>query len=378
MLKAIVVDDEILTAELICRLLSQAGVEVLGYFSNPYEVLGQIELLKPDVLFLDIDMPEVSGLELAERVHSQGHDCEIVFITAYNQYAIEAFSVNALDYLLKPVMNEDIMRAVARVEKRRKGTRGDQPKQGSRTIRVSLFGKLSMYVGDDKDPIHWMTAKCTEVLAFILLHREESEISKWKLMEAIWPEKTKEKADINLRSTISRLNKTLREHHTGVSIFSTGNGYKLCCIDRELMVDAFELEKLAMGSVEIEPGNADEFNRAISGYRGMLLEAIDSEWCEPLRACYHRFFYSAAKKLVQYFERVNSEPLKVLQIIELLIKYEPYDEEAREMALKLHYMLEGKRNAEKYYVQYREMLNKELGIEPGESIQKVFASLVKS
>lgn len=377
MMKVIVVDDEVLTAEHICRLLGKSGVEVLAYYSNPFEALEKIELLKPDALFLDIEMPEMSGLELAERVHAHGYECEIVFITAYNQYAIEAFSVNALDYLLKPVVAEDIMRAVERVNKRRAAHFAYKQGSCSNKIRVSLFGKPSLYVGDDKEPVRWMTAKCAEVFAFILLQREEREVSKWKLMEAVWPEKDKEKADINLRSTISRLNKTLRENTSGISISSTGNAYQLSCRGVDFMVDAFELEKLALGSVKIESENADYYNSVISGYSGMLLEEIDSEWCDALRVSYQRYFNSAAKKLVRFYERVNTEPLKILNIIDLLLKYEPYDEIAREDALKLHYRLGGMQSARKYYSEYRNLLKKELGIEPGESIHKVYDTFIK-
>ncbi len=376
MMRAMVVDDEILTAEHICRLLGNSGVEVMGYYSNPHEALEKVELLKPDVLFLDIEMPEMSGLELAENIQAQGYEGEIVFVTAYNQYAIEAFSVNALDYLLKPVMAKDILRSVERVNKRRTAGYAYKTKSNGNIISVSLFGKLSMYVGDDKEPIHWMTVKCAEILAFILLQREERVVSKWKLMEAMWPEKDKEKADINVRSTISRLNKTLRENNSGISVLSTGNAYQLSCTGVNVKVDAFELEKLALGSAIISSENSDYYNSVLSGYRGMLLEEFDSEWCYDLRGSYHRYFISAAKKLVKYYESVNTEPLKILNIIELLIKYEPYDEEVRENALKLYYRLEGKRSAEKYYRQYRDLLGKELGIEPGQSIQKLYASLI--
>ena len=79
MIKAIVVDDEALTTEYICRLLRNEGVEAQGY-TNPYEAFDNVNIQKPDVLFLDIEMPEINGLELAEKVHANGYECEIVFL----------------------------------------------------------------------------------------------------------------------------------------------------------------------------------------------------------------------------------------------------------------------------------------------------------
>lgn len=377
MMKAVVVDDESLISEHICRLLGKAGVEVLDYYSNPYEALEKVELLKPDVLFLDIEMPEMTGLELAEKIHARGCDCEIVFITAYNQYAIEAFSVNALDYLLKPVTSEGLHRAVERVMTRRRRLPSDLDKNTRNKIRISLFGRLCVYNDDEQEPIHWMTAKCAEVFAFMLLQKGEREVSKWKLIEAIWPDKDMEKADINLRSTISRLNKTLRENATGISMISTGNGYQLSSKDRDLEVDAFKLEKLVLNSVEVSFANVDYYDSVILSYGDMLLEDLSSEWCDALKVNYHRYFISAAKKLVKYYERVNTEPLKILNIIELIIKYEPYDEEIRETALKMNYQLGGKQGVEKYYQEYRYLLERDLGIEPSEFMQGVYGTLIK-
>lgn len=377
MIKAVVVDDEALTGEHICRLLRNSGVEVSGCFSNPLEALHKTNTLKPDVMFLDIEMPEMSGLELAERVYSSGYECEIVFITAYNQYAIEAFDVNALDYLLKPVIPERLSRSVERVNKRRMSAAASTMENVNKKIRVSLFGSLSLYAGDENKPIHWVTAKSAEVFAFLLLQRGEKEISKWKIAEAIWPDKDNEKADINLRSTISRLNKTLRENATGISVISTGNAYKLNFTDIDLEVDAFKLEKLVLDSNEINFENVQHYNNVTLSYRYMLLEEFSNEWCNALRVNYHRYFINAAHKLVEYYEKIGVEPLIILHIVDLMVKYEPYDERIREIELKLHYRIEGKQGAERYYKRYVDILKKDLGIEPSESMKNLYKYIME-
>lgn len=375
MIKAMVIDDEELTAEHICRLLKNYQTDVLGYYSNPLEALEKVSILKPDVLFLDIEMPEMNGLELAEKIHARGYECEIVFITAYNQYAIEAFSVNALDYLLKPVMVQDLNRSIERVKRRRAADLLRKATEGIKTIRISLFGKLRVYTSNENESIHWMTSKCAEVFAFMLLQKGEKEVSKWKLMEAIWPDKDKSKADINLRSTICRLNKTLREYDTGISMISTGNGYELDIKDMDLVVDAFELERLILGSGEINIENAEHYNKFILDCKDMLLEDFDSEWCDTLRIKYHRYFISTAKELADYY---SAEPIKMLNIMELMVKHEPYDEYIRGSVLRLHYKLGGKQGAEQYYKAYKELLKKDLGIEPEASIKALYKNLIKA
>lgn len=89
---------------------------------DPSELLKDIKGLRPDLVFLDIEMPEMNGLELAARLLELQEDIEVVFVTAYREYALEAFGVNALDYLLKPVVPDLLHRTIDRVLKRRTGT----------------------------------------------------------------------------------------------------------------------------------------------------------------------------------------------------------------------------------------------------------------
>jgi two-component system, LytTR family, response regulator len=373
---AMVIDDEILSAEHICRLLEKMDITVLCY-TNPYDALGKIDIHKPDVLFLDIEMPEISGLELAEEVQNRKIDCEIVFITGHNQYAIEAFNVNALDYLLKPIIGKQIDRAIQRVKKRREiylinkaDINNSVPNE--RKIKISLFGKVSVYDEYKKKQIRFMTAKSAEIFCFLLLHKNEKDISKWRLMDAIWPDKDLDKGDINLRSSISRLNKTFRENLINISIKSTGNGYQLDLQESELEIDAYLLEILAYKDSTIQTGDVALWEQIILSYNDMLLEDFDSEWCENYRNIYHRYFMSTAQKLVNYFESIPMKPFRTLCILEKMLKFEPYDEKIRERALELYYEMGGKSGVDKYYKDYVKMIKKDLGIEPGEQLKRKY------
>jgi DNA-binding LytR/AlgR family response regulator len=121
MLKVMIVDDEKLALDELCYLLSNyADVEIIGMFLNPVEALDQIVLKKPDILFLDIDMPEISGLNLAKEVTGVLGNIEIVFVTAFDNYAINAFEVNAVDYILKPIQRDRLDRTIDRIRSRHK------------------------------------------------------------------------------------------------------------------------------------------------------------------------------------------------------------------------------------------------------------------
>jgi len=118
-LRAVVVDDEQLARDELCFLLQQiAGVEVVAQAGNGVEALRVIEEYQPDLVMLDVQMPGLTGFEVARRVVQAELDSQIVFVTAFDQYALDAFEVNAVDYLLKPVEAERLATAVERARKR--------------------------------------------------------------------------------------------------------------------------------------------------------------------------------------------------------------------------------------------------------------------
>ena len=103
-LTAVVVDDERPARDELGYLLGRiSGVDVVGQAENGVEALTAIDRLQPDVVFLDVQMPGLTGFEVARRMLDSRTASHIIFVTAYDQHAIEAFEVNAVDYLLKPV-----------------------------------------------------------------------------------------------------------------------------------------------------------------------------------------------------------------------------------------------------------------------------------
>ena len=113
--RALIADDEPHLAENLRARLADAwpGLEVLPLAANGLEALRAIEEHEPDIAFLDIRMPGLTGLELAHRMDAKTH---VVFVTAYDQYAVEAFDRDAVDYLLKPVADERLARCVERLK----------------------------------------------------------------------------------------------------------------------------------------------------------------------------------------------------------------------------------------------------------------------
>jgi two-component system LytT family response regulator len=113
-MQALIVDDEPLSRTLLRQLLrSEADVEVVGEVSNGLEAVDAVRELAPDVMFLDVQMPEMDGFQVVEAL-SSGAMPLIIFVTAFDEYAVRAFEVLALDYVLKPVSPERLAAACAR------------------------------------------------------------------------------------------------------------------------------------------------------------------------------------------------------------------------------------------------------------------------
>jgi two-component system, LytTR family, response regulator LytT len=118
-LRAVVVDDEQLARDELCYMLEQlGGVEVVAQAGNGPEAISVIERLAPDVVFLDVQMPGLTGFEVARHLIDNRASPSIIFVTAFDRYAIEAFEVNAVDYLLKPLERARLEQAVERARSR--------------------------------------------------------------------------------------------------------------------------------------------------------------------------------------------------------------------------------------------------------------------
>jgi two-component system, LytTR family, response regulator len=152
-MRAIIVDDEPLARSNISMLLRKdSEMEIVGECGSGMEAVAQIRAMKPDLLFLDVQMPECDGFDLVELLATDLPP-SVIFVTAYDQYALRAFETGALDYLLKPFDNSRFERALGRAKERVYATR-DQPRTIQR-IAIKNAGQVSFV---DISEIAWVEA----------------------------------------------------------------------------------------------------------------------------------------------------------------------------------------------------------------------------
>jgi two-component system LytT family response regulator len=146
-IKAIIIEDELPARELVKNYLEDFNfIEVSGEYDNGFDGLKAINELKPDAVFLDVQMPKLTGFEILELIE---HQPEIIFTTAFDKYAIRAFEQNAVDYLMKPYSKDRFAEAVTRLRSRIE----------TRTVSSSNIDKIKKHFENSDEKIHRVVIK---------------------------------------------------------------------------------------------------------------------------------------------------------------------------------------------------------------------------
>ncbi|SOB94141.1 response regulator receiver domain-containing protein [Ureibacillus xyleni] len=243
MLKGVIVEDERLVANFLKMQLEQSNlVSVVGEFLKPSDALKEIPTIKPDVVFLDIEMPGMNGIELGTKLLNQYPEVEIVFVTAYNQYAVEAFKLNALHYILKPSDEEEVREAIQRVLRKKNLLKLNS----DNSLKIELLGHIKVFQNNEEVRLRWTTVKVEELFSLMVLYRKTG-IEKWQIIEKLWPNIEMKKAEQNLYTTIYRLKKTFLESGIQLTIENIKGKYTIelsnCTIDIEEQED-WHMEQL--------------------------------------------------------------------------------------------------------------------------------------
>lgn len=203
-MRAICVDDEPLITDYVaslCRELPQID-EVCGFLLAG-EALDYLAENPVDLVLLDINLPDMSGLELAAEIKKKQPDAAIIFLTGYSEYAVNAFALHVSGYLLKPVNREKLAAEVAYA------LSGREPARHAR-LMVHTFGSFDVYVNGE--PVSFKMAKCKEMLAY-LVDKQGGGVTRAELASILWEDrlydrKLQKQLDVYIRS----LRDTLREY----------------------------------------------------------------------------------------------------------------------------------------------------------------------
>jgi two-component system LytT family response regulator len=364
-MKVMLVDDESAALQVLSSMLSiYEDIEILGSYTNPLDALEASRKAKPDVVFLDIEMGTVNGLETAELFSGQGEP-EIVFITAYSQYAVEAFEVNAMDYLLKPIQERRLHRTVQRLRAKNKSKMlleeeyshaQDPPANG---LIISSLGNFE--VSSRKgEKVYWRTQKGKELFIYLWIHNSTF-INKSVIMEVVFPDKNLTSATALLHTTIYQIRKALESLGFPKGIVYANEGYKL------LVPVESDVESLNL-ILGLKTYSHRDISAILDIYNGDLLEQEGYSWAIGIQESLRNSVYTILEEYALQ-QLSNKEIIENLdKCLELMYKLNPFSETMAKLMIDFLGIQRKKPELKRFFKRFTHELWEEMGIRPMESI----------
>ena len=373
LLRVLLVDDEPLALQSLQKKLSAfEDIEVVQTFTEGKSLLEQIQQLDFHVLFLDIEMRGISGMELAKVLREKGNLCHIVFVTAHRDYAIEAFEVNSIDYLLKPISNARLKTAIERVKEQLKlKTKQELNNENKKyPLTVQCFGSFNVFFKDEV--IVWRTEKQRELLAYLLLH-QPTPVHSDVIIEALWGEDDVQKARTKLHTTISYLRKTFFSIGYDNIIGSANKSYVLN-LD-QFHCDAKDLEQFMGKNVTIDEKSIVQAEQILNSYQGSYMQNNSYEWSMAKARQLHEQFLLLVQQMISYYN-TSGQLAKKERLLFKLLELEPYEETYIQQLLQ-HFSEIGNRHAAiEAYKQFEHRLLTDLDENPSEETMKLYRALL--
>ncbi|CAI6081722.1 response regulator [Cohnella sp. JJ-181] len=374
-MNVILVDDEPVMHLIMRRMLAKfAEVRIAGVFTDTESaadcLLGGEEI---GLAFVDISMPGENGLEFAARMENAGSRARIVFVTSHKEFALRAFELSAVDYLVKPVSQERLERTVHRALTAGAGKAAALPDAAERTARpisVTTLGDFS--VGGDLGRVKWISNKSAELFAYLLMNRGKR-IARSRLIEDIFGGMTPGNAEKYLNTAVYQLRKSLEPIGLREAVRSENDGYALELPGASVDYETFERRIAAWNGAD--GFDAEAALGAERLYTGDLFGNKSYVWAtyetERLAKAYGAYVLLLAERLAETGETGTASKL----LLKLHAR-DPLAETTIRHLMKLYAREGNKKALTAQYTDYVKLLNRELGIRPSKDLLLLYDSLV--
>lgn len=359
MIRVMLIDDEQPALdELEYQLHRYESVEIVAMLQDPRRVLENVMKLRPDVVFLDIDMPGENGLELALKIQELHFGISIVFVTAYSEYALDAFQTYPLDYLLKPIDEKRLNRTMkhlvqAVAEKESSGQAGS-------TVIHCFRNFEAFHESYSKIPIQFPTRQTKELFAYLICHSGQV-VPREELIRYIFGGKSDKKSLNLLYVTVYNLRRALEEAQIGRNIIKITGSYKLEVCDG--VCDSIDFSRFVERNPIIDASNIAAAESAAKLYAGSYLQNEDYFWVDEVRTKLKLQYETLSLKIAGYYSELDKMQ-KSEQFLSALIQHDPMSEAGNRALLEL-YMRTGNRGKfQRQYGIYEKLLRKELQTTP--------------
>lgn len=275
MVRVMIADDELFSIIYLKNILSRIkDVSIVGKCSHTHEVEASLNEGSVDILFLEIGLPGEGGLTLARKLKASYPQLHIIFVSAYQQYAVEAFEIGVSSYLMKPIQTDRIHQIMDYITKGRVQKKKDN-------MMIHCFDKLSLTINGQKmKEINWRTTKSKEIFSYLLQRRNEL-VPKIDLANKLWPDLHESRSFEVLYSTIYYIRFTLKTIKVPIEVINVGNCYKLELHDVKTDVDEWRQIVSYIDQINVE--NFSIFEKAASLYTGKYFKKEAYQWAREKR-----------------------------------------------------------------------------------------------
>ena len=368
MIKSIIVDDEQFTLDEIRDTIKGFNeLEVIEATTNPNKALEMIKKHDIQLAFLDIEMQGISGISLAEKMIEIKPNIEVVFITAYDNYAYDAFEANAIDYVLKPIRVERLektIKKVLKIIKTQKEIKKDE-------LKVRFFKKFRVF--NEEESVRWRTSKDGELLAY-LIENVGIPIHKEKLIDKIWADVDLKNALIYLQSSIYRIRKLFSKYGYEDTIKYANNSYIIKDIDIDC--DLWRFNKYLNKKYILSDANISEYEKIFELYVGDYLEEDAYVWAMDMQENLKHKYLKLVTSIGAYYMRKNDFN-KAIEYLEKLVKVDPFYDEGIKLLFKCHYEKNEIRDLRKQFTKLESIAQEEYGVYLTEDIVRYYNTLIK-
>jgi len=355
-MEAFVVDDEELACNQLRKMLQETGkFRSIQSFTDPEQALDAAQKQNPDVAFLDIEMPELNGIELAEALQATDERIDIIFTTAYDEFAIKAFELNAIDYLLKPIMKPRLTKAVGRLLKNREKVQAAAAQPLQTAFGIECFDSLKFYKVENGVktyiPVKWRTSRARELYAYLLKEHDRF-VSKETLIDLLWTGVDDAKGTTQLYTTVYQIRKLMEKLPFDHHIIKNDIGYSLTLSGATIDVEQWGRDLALLPPIDSR--NYKTHIQLFKAYKNHYFNEYGYLWAEPERVRLSQLWLEHAYTLVEFLIKEDNRT-EALDICQQVARIEPDDERNMKLTIKLYNEMGNVDGAIRMYERYKEV-----------------------
>lgn len=335
-MKVILVDDEPVMHLIMRKMLVKfPEVQVAGAFTDTRSASAFLsENADVGLAFVDISLSGESGLAFAAELEETGCKAQIVFVTSHKQYALEAFELSVVDYLVKPVSQERLERTVNRVLAGRDSLRGhprkDSVATASSEMVITALGDFS--IQNESGRVKWISSKSAELFAYLLLYRGKR-VARSRLITDIFGGMTKDNAEKYLNTTVYQLRKSLEPFGLREAVRSENDGYVLELSRAAIDYETFERQ--AGEAIGMEAGDIENLLQVERLYTGDLFGNKAYVWAIHETERLAELYASFVRRLAEALAARNNTGAAHKLLVKLHAR-NPLDESVVRLLMKIH------------------------------------------